>query len=81
MAGFESCEFDWLELGKKKLRDLWQQLLRDEKKFSPVTSADYLRALSDVSPQKGLAERLMATCEEMLDSLKNQQTLDVYPTW
>lgn len=44
-------------------------------KISPVASADYLRALSEVSPQKVLAERLMANWEETLRSLKNQQTL------
>lgn len=44
-------------------------------KISPVTSADYLRAPSEASPQKVLVKRLMANWEEMLHSLKNQQTL------
>lgn len=44
-------------------------------KNSPVVSADYLRALSEVSPQKVLAERLMASWEDMLHSLKDQQTI------
>lgn len=67
--GFESWEFNWLELVKKKIEISVAAVVG---RNSPVVSADYLRALSEVSPQKVPAERLMAN---MLHSLKNQQTL------